>query len=151
MRALLPLTQEARPGLVRFADKNYIGYALDDLRFNRRHGSTHNNHDAARLDLIENFQQPRALDAHPRVADKIGATKAIEIDLLDIFVNQRDLVMVGNESGEQREAGHRQIGALAEQRHAMLHPPKRDVEAWIDDDDICHCSFQERFERTACR
>ena len=64
--------------------------------------------------------------------------KRVEVDLLDVLVDQRDFVMVGVKRGEQRQAGDRQVGALAQQADAVLHAPERDVEAGIDDDDIGH-------------
>ena len=65
----------------------------------------------------------------------------VEVDVLDILVDQRHVVMIGHESGKQSEARNRQVGALAEKRHAMLHAPEGRVEARINDDDIGHWSL----------
>ena len=78
------------------------------------------------------------LDAHAGQADKVGAAEPVEVDVFDVLVDQRHVVMVRDESGKQGQTGDRQVGALAEQLHAMLQPPERDVEARIDDDDIGH-------------
>jgi hypothetical protein len=68
----------------------------------------------------------------------VGASEAVEIDVIDILVYQRHAVMVGHERGEQGEARHGQVRALTEQTDAMLHAPEGGVEARIDDDDIGH-------------
>src|SRR5262249_3062488 len=81
---------------------------------------------------------PPRLDAHAGQADEVGASEAVEIDVIDILVYQRHAVMVGHERGEQGEARHGQVRALTEQTDAMLHAPEGGVEARIDDDDIGH-------------
>jgi hypothetical protein len=41
------------------------------------------------------------LNAHSGYGDKVGAPEAIEIDVFDILVEQRHLMMVRDKRGEQ--------------------------------------------------
>ena len=127
-----------RPGLVRLADEDDVGEAIQDFLLDRGKRTANDRHDAARPDLFQNLAHSSALNAHAGQTDKVGAGEPIEIDLLDILVDQRHAVMVGDERSEQGQAGNRQVGALAQQAHAMLQAPERGVEARIDDNDIGH-------------
>ena len=110
--ALLPLPQKLWPSLIRFADEDDVGNAFQDFRLHRCHRPAHSHHDAARLDLLENLEQTAPLNAHAGEADQVGAGETVEVDVLDIFVDQRHLVMFGNERGQQCEARHGQVSAL---------------------------------------
>ena len=112
MAAPLPLAQELRPSLVRFADENDVGEPCQRFRLDRRHRSANNHHDPARLGLLENFDQPPPLDAHAGQANEVGAAQPLEIDVFDVFIDQRHLMMVGYKSSQQGEAGDRQVGAF---------------------------------------
>ena len=134
----VPIHVGAIPWAVESVGKAFEGFFLD-----RRQGSADRGHDAERPHLFEDLAHPTTLDAHAGKADEIGSGQAGEIDVLDILIDQRHLVMVGNERGQQAEAGDGQIGALAEQPDAVLHPPEGDVEARIDNDDIGHAGLTE--------
>ena len=39
--------------------------------------------------------------------------ETVEVDIFDVLIDQRHVVMIGSKSGEQGEAGHGQVGAFA--------------------------------------
>ena len=61
---------------------------------------------------------------------------AVEVDRLDVLVDQRDGVLGRRQGGQQRQAGDRHVGPLAEERQGVLQAPERDLEAGIDQDDV---------------
>ena len=62
----------------------------------------------------------------------------VEVDRLDVLVDQGDGVLGRREGGQQRQAGDRQVGPLAEERQGVLQAPVRDLEPRIDQDDVGH-------------
>ena len=63
---------------------------------------------------------------------------ALPVDRLDVLVDQGDRVLAGRQRGQQRQARHRQVGPLADERQRMLHSPVRDLEPRVDQHDISH-------------
>jgi hypothetical protein len=63
---------------------------------------------------LENFNQPPPLNAHARQADEVRATEPIKVNVLDVFIDQGDFMVVRNQGGEQSKAGDGQVGSLAE-------------------------------------
>jgi hypothetical protein len=45
------------------------------------------------------------LNAHTRQADEVRATEPIKVDILDILIDQRHLMVFRNQGGEQCKAG----------------------------------------------
>jgi hypothetical protein len=64
------------------------------LFLDRCQRSANHRHDAERPDPLQDLVHPAALDAHARETDHVGASKPRKIDVLDVFVDQRYVVMV---------------------------------------------------------
>jgi hypothetical protein len=136
--ATFPVAQELRPGLVRLADKDDIGKPIERLFLDRRQWSSDHGHDTERPHPFQDLAHPPALDAHPREAHEVSPRQARKIDILDVFVDQRYVVMIGNKRCKQGEACDRKVRALPQQADAVLHAPKGDVETGINDNDVGH-------------
>ena len=74
---------------------------------------------------ISRIRKP--LDAHAGDADDVGAGAALEVDGLDVLVDQRDCVLRRSQGGQQRQAGDRQVGALAEERQDACSMPQNET------------------------
>jgi hypothetical protein len=85
-----------------------------------------------------NLAHPPPLDAHAGQANDVCQAEAREIDLLDVFIDQRHVMLVRHQRGQQGQAGHREVRALSQQPDAVFHSPERNIETRIDDDDISH-------------
>jgi hypothetical protein len=69
---------------------------------------------------------------------RVSPRQARKIDILDVFVDQRYVVMIGNKRCKRGEACDRKVRALPQQADAVLHAPKGDVETGINDNDVGH-------------
>ena len=138
MTSVLPFPEELGKGRIGLADENDISEVLKLFRLNRGHRTADDRENAAIANFAKDFAQAPPLNAHAGNTHHVGTTQTIEIDLLDVLIDKRHVVVLGNECGQQGQAGNRQVGALAEHSHAFFHAPKGNVKTRIDDDDIGH-------------
>ena len=138
MFALFPGRQKLGPRLVRLADEDHVRQPFERFRLDGGHRPADDGHRATRTDLFQNLDETAPLDIHAGETHEVGSGQTVEVDVLDILVDERHVVMIRHQCREETETSDRQIGLLPEQGHTMLKPPKRDVETRIDDDDIGH-------------
>ena len=78
------------------------------------------------------------LDAHAGEADDVGPRQRSK-SIGSTFSSMSVTVMPGGrQRGEQRQAGDRQVGTLAQQRQRVLQAPVGHLEPRIDEDDVGH-------------
>ena len=141
MAPLLPFGEELGPGRLGLADEEDVGEVLERFRLDGRHGTADDGEAAPCAGFLQHFADAATLHAHAGDADDVGPRHALEVDRLDVLIDDRHAVMIGNQRGKQRKTGDRQVRPLAEQPHALFHPPEGDVETGIDDDDVAHWSL----------
>ena len=151
--SLLPLREEPGPGLLSFADKEDIDEVAEVVFRHSDHGPADHGEHPAPFQIGQDLLHPVPLDAHAGGADDVGAGAALEVDGLNVLIDQGDVVPSRSQGGQQWQASDRRGGALAHERQDQLHAPERDVEPWVDDDDVSHewacswCGMPPRTER----
>jgi hypothetical protein len=118
--ASFPFPQELRKRLIGFANENDISQPLELFGLNGRHGTSNDREDATFTNFGKDFAQASPLDAHSGDAHHIRAGKTVEIDLLDFLVDESDVVALGNQRCEKRQASDWQVGALAKHMHFSM-------------------------------
>ena len=90
------------------------------------------------FELRENLQHTSPLHAHPGQRHDVGPGQPIVIERLNILVNDRDVMLGRRKSGQQRQAGRRQVGPLMQQGQGVFQPPVGDLEPRIYEHDLSH-------------
>src|SRR5215471_10670860 len=138
MPALFPIAEELGPGFLGLADEDDVSERAEVILLYSYPGPADHGEDAALLQLGQNLAHAEALNAHAGHTHDIGAGQAVVIEGLDIFVKKRDVVPWWSQGCQQRQASNGQIGSLSEQRQGMFQAPVGDIEAWVDQYDVCH-------------
>ncbi len=136
--ALPPFVEEPRPGFLGLADEDHVGQVAEIILLDGHPRAARHAEAAALLQLGEDLLHAEPLHAHPRDADDVGPLATLPVDRLDVLVDQGDRVLARRQRRQQRQARHRQVGPLADERQGMLHAPVRDLEPRIDQHDISH-------------
>ena len=130
--AARPVTQESGPCLFGFADEDYVGQSGKIIFLHGNPWSADDREYVSFLELRENLTHPKSLDAHSGQPDDVSPRQSFVVEGLDVFVDEGDLVAIGNQRGQKRQAGYRQIGSLAQERQGVFQPPIRSFETRVD-------------------
>src|SRR5262249_10301064 len=126
-----------RPGLIGLAGKQDVAQIVEEGFI---HGSISPTNDRERPHLTENFQDLShaiPLDYHSRYADDVELFEKLEINLLDVFVEQINL-MVRHQTSEmrQRARGHCTLLVSGIERQGIVEAPIRGFEFRIDETNL---------------
>ena len=138
MPALPPVLKKSRPGLFRLADEDHVGQVPEIVLANADPGTADHGERAAAFQFAKDFPHPCPLHVHARQADDVRLRDAVVVDRLDVFVDERHLMLVGCQRGQQRQASGRHTRPLAQERQGMLQAPIRNLESRIDEHDLGH-------------
>ena len=130
------IVEESRPGGLRFAHEAHVAQPLEKLLLDRHQRATDRREDLGLAEPHQDLPHPFLLHDHARDADDVVAGERRPVDLLNVLVDERH-VMLSTESGERRQRARDHGAPLVArvERQREVKPPVRRFETGIDQAD----------------
>jgi hypothetical protein len=130
------LVEKTGPGGLCFPHETHVAESLEKLLLHRHQRATDHREDVGLAEPHQNLPHPFLLDDHSRHADDVVARERRPVDLLDVLIDERH-VMLAAESGERRERArdHRAPLVAGIERERKVEPPVRRFKARVDQAD----------------
>ena len=83
---VLPLSQEQRPGVLRFTDEDHLGEIAEIVFRNADPRAADDREHAPAPQLLQDLAHPRPLHAHAGQPDEVRTLEPVEVDRLDVLI-----------------------------------------------------------------
>ncbi len=138
MRAGFPLVQEHGPSRLGFAHERDVHQRFEIRFFHCHPRAPHDHETISSTQFGQNFFHAKSLDAHSRHCHDVEFCERIKVDGLDVFIDERHVVLGWRECGEQGKARHRHVRTITHHFLSMFQPPVRNFKGRIYDRDGGH-------------